>query len=351
MKDSPARCETPLVSRMILRHTAMATAFVAIQAGLWPCGALAAERDCAGMIVRTDAGIRGHWPDSIDRIESELSGRADIDPCVHVDLRIEGNAVVTVSVTLPDGRTASRAVTERDDLIPTLQGLLLLPVPVPDPSPPAPAAALPPDPASPHRTAFIAETRRTERDELPVTTAARSLGVEISLITGARMGDGQLGIGAGALSFIELNAWLLGFEGRADSYRALAGGDAETVLELAVLAGRRFDLGSVALDLSAGPGVAIKGVSSSKDEIQHVNERTETPTEIPPPVPASDARSAPVARLLLGARLGFGPRSFFRTFVGIDGEVGPALASSDSSAARLPRYSVGVSLGATIGSP
>jgi hypothetical protein len=340
---------------MKLRYPAMAAALVAIQAGLCPHGALAAERACPGMIVEPDAAFRDHWPDLIGRIESELSTRADVDACARVELRFEDDGVMTVSVTLPDGRAASRGVTERDDVIPTLQALLL----VPDRVPPVPAAASPLTPAAPHRTAFIDETSRTERDEPHATPAARSLGVELSLIVGARMGDGQLGVGAGALSFLEFDGWLIGFEGRADSYRATAGGDPETALELAMLAGRRFDLGGVALDLSAGPAVALKGSDSSQDELRAnaTREREARATsnatiaEMPPPVQLSEPRSGPVPRLLLGARLGFSPRSVFRTFVGIDGELGPALASSDPSSARLPAYSVGFSLGATLGTP
>jgi hypothetical protein len=299
------------------------------------------------MTIETDSGFRAHWPDLLERIKSELSARADVDACARVDLRVEGDAVITVSVTLPDGRAASRSLTERDDVIPTLQALLL----VPDASP-APATASPPIPSAPHRGAFIDEASHTERAEAPATTAARSLGVELSLITGARMGDGRLGLGAGALSFLELNGWLIGFEGRADSYRAMGGDGRKTALELAVLAGRRFDLGSVSLDLSAGPAVAMMGFGGSQSVAARVSATTAaTIAVMPPPVPPSEPRSGPVARLLLGARLGFNPHSVFRTFVGIDGEAGPALASSDPSSARLPGYSVGFSLGATLGTP
>jgi hypothetical protein len=77
---------------------------------------------------------------------------------------------------------------------------------------------------------------------------------------------------------------------------------------------------------------------------------TEEPTsDTPPPLLASESRSGPVPRLLLGTRLGFGPRSVLRAFVGIDGEVGPALASAGPSSARLPGYSVGLSAGVTLG--
>jgi hypothetical protein len=57
--------------------------------------------------------------------------------------------------------------------------------------------------------------------------------------------------------------------------------------------------------------------------------------------------------LLLAARLGFTPHSVFRTFIGIDGELGPthsADASQDSgTSGRMPAYTVGLSLGATLG--
>jgi hypothetical protein len=330
---------------MELRHPALALALVAIRAGLCPHEALAAERACAGMTIETDPGIRGHWPGLVERIQSELAARSDVDPCARVDLRLEGDAVITVSVTLPDGRAASRGVAERDDVIPTLQALLL----VPDPSPPAPSVA-PPAPAAPPREAFSDGARHTERDEPTAATAARSPGVELSLITGARMGDGQLGIGAGALSFLELNGWLIGFEGRADSYHAMGGGNSGTALELGILAGRRLELGSVALDLSGGPAVAMKGFGSSQATLQRVNATmAETPPALPLPIQPSNPGEGPVARLLLGARLGFSPRSVFRTFVGVDAEVGPALASAEPSSAGLPGYSLGFSLGATLG--
>jgi len=329
---------------MKLRHSAMTATLVAIQAGLCPRGALAEERGCPGVTIETDAGFRGHWPDLLERVKTELSARADLDGCARVDLRVAGDAVVTVSVTLPDGRAAARDVTEPDDVLPTLQALLL----VPDPPPPTPAAASAATPVAPQRDAFSHETGHTKRAEPRATTPARPLGVELSLITGARMGDGRLGLGAGALSLLELKGWLIGFEGRADSYRALGGSGHKTALELAILAGRRFDLGGVALDLSAGPGLALMGFDESQSIVQR-----ERPTirAMPPPLRPSEPRSGPVARLLLGARLAFNPRSVFRTFVGIDGEAGPTLASSDLPSASLPRYSVGFSLGATIGTP
>ena len=224
-----------------------------------------------------------------------------------------------------------------------------------DDSKAAPAPVRPP----PHTTRVRHQLRPTDGDvptpSTPLTQSARQLGFELSLIGGARLGDGQLGYGAGMLSLLEVHRWLFGFEGRADAYRAIGGGDPQTALELAILTGRRIDFGSVALDLTAGPGIAIKGVAFSQTEsVAAAMPGTTTPP--PPRAPQrSEPSSGPVPRLLLGARLGFSPRSVFRTFIGLDGELGPSHAevSPDPSisAPRMPTFTVGLALGATVGTP
>ena len=150
-----------------------------------------------------------------------------------------------------------------------------------------------------------------------------------------------------------MHHWLVGFEGRADAYRFDLGGDPETVLELAILAGRRFDLGSVALDLTAGPAVAMKGLALSQTHVARVSSMLSQMDMQVDTQEQSDRSSGPVPRLLLGARVGFSPRSILRTFVGIDGELGPALAqgNADRFSARLPTFSVGLALGASVGTP
>jgi hypothetical protein len=326
---------------------ATAALMVLLLAGFSPRQALAVESGCSGMSIEPDADFRARWPELLERIRSEFAARTDVDACARVELQLEGDVVITVSVALPDGRAASRSVTRRDDVIPVLQALLL----VPD-EPRAPPTVAPAPPMAPRPAPRVERTARPDRDAPPATTAARQLGFELSVLTGARVGDGQLGLGVGALSFLEVKRWLIGFEGRVDAYTPIAGGDPETALELAILGGKRFDFGSVALDLSAGPGVAMKGLAFSQTEVARSDGMA---PEAPPPVPPehSDPSSGPVPRLLLGARLGFMPRSVFRTFVGIDGEFGPARTSTnhDPRAARLPSFSVGLALGATVGTP
>jgi hypothetical protein len=326
---------------------------VVLLAAQGPRLARAAERGCPAIAVEPDAGFRARFPDLLGRIQDELAARADLDACAHVALRFENGADIDVSVTLPDGRSASRSVTRREDVLPTLQALLL----VPDLPPPlsATASAAPAAKSQPSRRqrARVDLTEPSAHD-VPATPplAARELGFELSAISGVRFGDGQFGYGAGVLSFLEVHRWLVGFEGRADGYRSIFGGDPQTALELAILAGRRFDFGSVALDFTAGPGVAMKGVTFS--DVQRV-EVMGTPPAMPPPPPPDEPSSGPVPRLLLGARLGFSPRSVFRTFVGIDGELGPSRSSKEPqinvSSPRMPTFTVGLALGATVGTP
>jgi hypothetical protein len=317
---------------------------------LSPGMALALERSCAAMAIEPDAAFQQRFPDLLESIEGELRARPDIDACARVSLQLREHDAIDVSVTLPDGRAASRSVARRDDVVPTLQALLL--VPEQQPAAPAPAAA----PAPERRARRVEPAVRADRDVAPSTSsAARQLGFELSVITGARLGDGQFGYGAGALSFLEIKSWLIGFEGRADDYRPLAGGDPETALELALLAGKRLAWDTMALDLTLGPGVAMKGFAFSDTNAVQVSSMQSGMPPTLPAVPPEERSSGPVARLLVGARLGFSSRSVFRTFIGFDGEIGPAraaVAPNDVvSSPRMPTYTVGLALGATVGTP
>jgi hypothetical protein len=355
MKVSLAPSEHERDLFMILRHFAKLPVVAASLAALAP-PATAAEQACTAPTIETDARFREGFPDLLARIQNELASRGDIDACARVALHLEAHANIDVSVTLPDGRTASRQVARRDDVIPTLQALLLVPnappfaasepVTAPAPTPSRPAAKL-----SSRRREGELRPGRTDRDVSPAPVARpRQLGFELSAISGVRIGDGQYGYGVGVLSFLQVQSWLLGFEGRADGYRSLIGSDPETALELAILAGRRLDFGSMALDLTAGPAIAMKGVTFS-----HTERAVVMGMPSPSPPPTSEPSSAPVARLLLGARLGFSPRSVLRTFVGIDGELGPSRSSAavegNTSSPRMPTYTVGLALGATVGTP
>jgi hypothetical protein len=335
---------------MTARALALLPVLAALSSALSPGTAQAAERGCPAMAIEPNAAFRQRFPDLLERIQNELQARADVDACARVELELREHDAIDVSVTLPDGRAASRSVARRDDVVPTLQALLLVPEHPPVAVSPAPA------PLPRRRVPRIQPTARTDRDASPAEPrSVRQLGFELSVISGARVGDGQFGYGVGALSFLEIKSWLVGFEGRADGYRALAGSDPETALELAFLAGKRLDLGSMALDLTLGPAVAMKGVTFSDTEVVQVSNMQGSEMRVVPPPRSEEPSSGPVPRLLVGARLGFSPRSVFRTFIGIDGEVGPArapVAPDDVvSSPRMPGYTIGLALGATVGTP
>src|SRR3954471_19641390 len=95
-----------------------------------------------------------------------------------------------------------------------------------------------------------------------VPDADNRLRLELSLATGARVGDGQTGFRAGALGFLDLSGWLIGFAGAIDRYQGIAGGPPAAALELAALAGRRVRFDATTLDFVAGPALAMRGINS-----------------------------------------------------------------------------------------
>jgi hypothetical protein len=168
------------------------------------------------------------------------------------------------------------------------------------------------------------------------------LRIELSVVTGARIGDGQTSIGLGALSFLDLSGWLVGFAGRADRYKTLSGGPTDGgALELAVLGGRRFRFPEVALDVIAGPAAAMQGTATFETR------SSVTGNDV------TKSSSSTVPRLLLGARVSFSALSTLHTFVGVDGELGPSRAGGTDvpGAPRLPVWTLGLALGATVGTP
>jgi hypothetical protein len=309
--------------------------------------AFAADPPCSPIVVAVDASVRARWPELPGQVRQALETRTDIDTCARVELTLNEGSIAT-AVTLPDGRSASRQALRREDVLPTLEALLLVPRAVPEAlvvatsAPSIPASA----PTQTVQTTAIpvvpAHMAVPERDEVltrPASYPPSRLRIELSLLTDARIGDGQTSVGLGALSLLDIGGWLVGFEGRADRDQRI-GGEYQAVpaLELAALGGRRFRFQSLALDLVGGPAIALRGA------------RTDTGVT-PGGSTTSQSSLGTVPRALLGAHLIFRARSSFRTFIGIDGEFGPANAPGDnpSDAARLPVWTVGLALGATVG--
>ena len=338
------------------RHVSAKLQLWGILCALGPGTALAAQPACPATMIVSDQALRERWPDLVPRVRDEVLSRDDIDACASIKLRLAADTTIRVEVALPDGRAASRGALRPEDVIPVLQALLLMPEPLRVPAVPTHSRAT--DSTNPLLRPRIRAPERFTTDSAgangpSLASRAGGLGVELSVIGGARFGDGQVSYGLGAQSFLDISGWLVGFEGRADRYHQLSGLQAQTALELGVVAGKRIRLGAVTLDVAAGPGFAIKGALASQTEVAFVSDSSD-----PPPPPPPDARSSPepssgpVPRVLAGVHLGFSPRSVLRTFVGFDGTFGPARADGlGPNSPSMPRWTLGLTLGATVGTP
>ena len=371
-----------------------------------PCPALGDEGACSPMSIEADAGVLGRWPALPSRVREAFSGRSDVDACARVTLTSKDRSIA-VAVVLPDGRSASRSVARSVDVVPTLEALLLVPrreltasasdLPSVPSAPEEPLASAPllgaastgaqavpgdravavnagesatgpvpdhvsnrvPDPVSdcvsngvPDRVSNGVPNRVSNGDlsARAVAEPPGRLGFELSVVTGARIGAGQTSLGLGGLTFLDIHGWLAGFEGRADAYRGTDGGPPFAALELATLGGKRFRFGSLSLDLTAGPALALRGgvsetsVAAAPSGAGSAQAQTMTPS--------NSTSFGAMPRLLAGTRVNFRARSVFRVFVGVDGELGPASNPAPElppGAARLPVWTVGLALGATVG--
>src|SRR5580698_7718424 len=81
---------------------------------------------CASIAIEADASVSTRWPALIDRVRDAFEARDDIDRCARVALTSR-DATITVTAVLPDGRSAARSVPRQDDVVPTLEALLLVP--------------------------------------------------------------------------------------------------------------------------------------------------------------------------------------------------------------------------------
>jgi len=308
---------------------------------------------CPPVAVATDANVRRRWPDLPEQIQRVFELRDDVDACARIDITITGPSVV-LKVTLPDGRTAARAVSRREDVLAALEALLLLPENGASAAPPASpttttAAGTPAKPTRVESPARIEAIVTILPREAPPPSSERgsSLRIELGLGVEARAGDGQMGVGLGVASFLDLAHWLLGFQARIDHYRLIAGGDNamtagtdSIALELDALFGRRFELGTTALDLVAGPALAMHGNVSVTAPATGAKSAMS---------PAPDEQGGP--SLLASSRLTFRARSLLRTFIQLDGELGRRRSIPDPQPdqAALPAWTVGLAVGATVG--
>src|ERR1700722_15345045 len=87
--------------------------------------AFAQIRTCAPISIEVDAALSARWPELPGQLRETFEGRDAIDRCARV--RVSVRDAIIVEGVLPDGRSATRSVARREDVVPTLEALLLVP--------------------------------------------------------------------------------------------------------------------------------------------------------------------------------------------------------------------------------
>jgi hypothetical protein len=328
-----------------------------ILVGLLAQDARAEGPSCSHVAIEAEASIKARWPKLPERVRDAFQAREDVDRCARIVLTSHDGRI-GVEVSLPDGRSARRSVSEWEDVTPALEALLIVPqappmreepssrsatgsataVSAPSPAPTTLGALAPPPPIM---APTIASVPAPESPGPTPAQASSHMRIELSVLTGARVGDGEASVGLGAVSVLDLSGWLVGFAGRADRYEMLSGAHAAGALELALLGGRRLRFQTVALDLVGGPAMALGGTTTYAKQSQ-TGDRL------------SASASNTVPRLLVEARLALDALSTVHTFVAVDGDFGPANSPAASllpNAPHLPTWTAGLALGATVGTP
>jgi hypothetical protein len=344
MKDPASPREDEPEAAMSARSAAGLLAILVLVTGTRPRVARAAGPRCDGLIVQLDAEAEARWPELAVRIRGSFAGREDVDGCARVRLMAQGESAV-LTVILPDGRSALRPVARLEDVIPMVEALLLVPAqpssPVTETIAPGPAMRRPaPTTTADATPPMLSASPTTTPRAVPSGSAPRPLRFELSLLTGGRLGGMQTSVGLGLLAQLCVHGWLFGFEARADRYQYRDRDAPLPALELVVLGGRRWRLGSASLDLAAGLAAVDQGTTTIE-------------------MPASNGQvmsyssHSTVPRVRLGLRLGFRADASLRPFVGLEGEFGPARPPDGpfGDVPYLPRATVGLTVGATVGTP
>ena len=303
-------------------------------AGARPARAGAAS-GCAAVAVVTNAALDQRWPELPAQIRETFRGRADVDGCARIQLAAVGSTI-ELTVTLTDGRTAFRVVARREDVLPALEALLL----VPGAGEAGDEGSGAPPPAAPRPPAIAPAIARAAAPP-PSSDRPAPFRIELALEAEARAGIGWTGAGAGMASFLDVGHWLAGFGGRIDRYQSLDTGLDAVALELTALGGHRFGLGGRrTLDIVAGPALARHGTAAM------VVQMTSTGMTV-----TQTSRNEGLLRLVVSSRLTFGAASLVRTFIQIDADIGSATpdGAPGLNDPGLPPWTVGLALGAALG--
>lgn len=209
--------------------------------------------DCPGPSIRVDSELPSSWLDSVRAVRARLALDSSVDPCVEI-LITPAQAGATVSVSLPDGRRASRHVATPEALGSVLESLVLLPA---QPASDAPKR-FPEAKYSAGTTSL--DSGRPEPTLEPRAGAADANPQRVSLEIGVgptfalSFTPSYFGYGLGGHAVVSLNDWLVQSQLRwhvedRGTGQALPSGFGMQQLQFGAGVGRRFHAPGLLLDL------------------------------------------------------------------------------------------------------
>lgn len=350
-----SRCESSVMKRFAL---ARVPALAGILATFYPSHAASAEVACAGLRLEVEGALERRFPDLAESVRAAFSARDDTDACPQVRLTFADPAI-QLEVALADGRSTVRSLARPEDVVPTLQALVIVP------ERPEAANSSPPARAGTSKQVASERSRPAHRQaRRPASGAAASgtnptsdrglvaappdafepsdVRIELSTFLGAHSGeDGRSSLNFGVSALLDVHRFLGGLQLRVDQYQGMAQGQGNA-FELAALLGRRFDLEIVGLDLLIGPSAAFQGSSGDSQDVSATEMRSITVTN------SATEADENAAYVCAAARGSLFPHSALRPFVAAD-----AALRLDEHAAHVaplfPEWALGVSIGVTVG--
>jgi hypothetical protein len=279
----------------------------------------AAGARCDDARVQIEGRLPDRWVEPVAGACGMLAAMPDRDPAARVAIRPVNDDLV-VSVSLADGRTATRRIHAPPALGPTLEALLALPSIVITPRAVDPAD--PPDLVRPNGA------------------VGAPFDVELGGGLGGRVAGPGPYVAASISAFVQVvgGHWVLGTGMRWDAFEHLAAappGFETAAIALSLTAARRFKPGDARLDVGVSPRFV-----------------TQTQTIQPPSGEVSDTdadvRPAAFARAVLG-------RGTLRFLLDADVEVSPLRLRREIRALAgfplLPAWGAGLTLGLQWGEP
>ena len=193
------------------------------------------------------------WASASTRLATTLHDLHDLDRCARVTVRPDGSGA-TLHITTSDGRNADRHVDSLTELLTTAEALLALP-----PELPHEGKSADPPPFTPSSTKA---TPRIPESVKPATATER---VELGAAGAVRFGGAPVYAGAGVSAFAAfvLDRWLLSMNARFDVTDAFVSKQTRDEFHMqstavSVSAGRRMNIGQVALDALFGANVVLE---------------------------------------------------------------------------------------------